>query len=95
MTGSSKEIVPMMTFRQIVNYVGAEPFRPFRINMASGKTYAIRHPEMVAVGRTTVRVFTSLSDDEEAAREREHELSILLIESVEPLDAVKHGQSRN
>lgn len=86
----------MMTFRRIAQYVGAEPFRPFRINMVSGKTYEIRHPEMISVGRTTVRVFTWLSDDEDEAREGEHELSIILIESIEPLDTqVTQDQSRN
>ncbi len=77
----------MMTFRRIANYVGAEPFRPFRINMASGKTYEIRHPEMVQVGRTTMTVFSWMSDEEEEAKEHEQELSLILIESIEPLDS--------
>ena len=86
----------MMTAKRIINYVAAEPFRPFRINMASGKAYNIRHPEMIAVGRTTVHVFTSMSDDEEEAKEREQELSMILIEFVEPLDTpVKPDPNRN
>jgi hypothetical protein len=76
----------MMTFKRIMNYITAEPFRPFRINMASGKTYDIRHPEMVALRRTTVHVSTWMSDDEDEAKEHEQELSIILIESVEPLE---------
>ncbi|MBW3541789.1 MAG: hypothetical protein KY476_16095 [Planctomycetes bacterium] len=76
-----------MTFRRVASYVGAEPFRPFRINMTSGKSYEIRHPEMIAVGRTTVHVFTALADEESDGKDRQHELSILLIESIEPLDA--------
>jgi hypothetical protein len=85
----------MMTFQRIGNYVGAEPFRPFRINMASGKVYEIRHPEMVHVGRTTVVIFTYMSDDSEEAKQREQEVSMLLIESIEPLDvpAGKDGNS--
>lgn len=83
----------MMTARRIVNYISAEPFRPFRINMASGKTYDIRHPEMVFAGRTTIRVFSSISDDDETA-ESEQELSVILIESVELLDAA-NAQSQN
>jgi hypothetical protein len=81
----------MMTFQRIANYVGAEPFRPFRLNMASGKSYDIRHPEMVAVGRTTVHVYTALSDNPEESRQREQELSIILIESVEPLPGSSAG----
>ena len=86
----------MMTFQRVANYVGAEPFRSFRINMASGKTYEIRHPEMIQVGRTTATVFTWMSDNDEEAKEREQELSLILIESIEPLSpSDKQDQSRN
>lgn len=86
----------MMTAKRIMNYMTAEPFRPFRINMASGKSYDIRHPEMIQIGRTTATVFTWMSDDEEEAKGREQELSIILIESVEPLEtAGKHDPDRN
>ena len=77
----------MMTFQRIIKYIGAEPFRPFRISMASGKVFEIRHPEMVQVGKTTLTVFTYFSDDADEAKEREHEVSLLLIESIESLDA--------
>jgi hypothetical protein len=77
----------MMTFRRIGDWVAAEPFRPFRIHMVSGKSYDIRHPEMIFVGRTTVRVHTALADDEAGSQDRDHELSIILIESVEPIES--------
>jgi hypothetical protein len=80
----------MMTLKRLVEYISAEPFRPFRINMVSGQTFDIRHPEMIAVGRTTVRVFTFWSEDEELSSQRQHELSILLIESIEPLEAASN-----
>jgi hypothetical protein len=48
----------MMTYRKLGEYVAAEPFRPFRIKMASGQVYEIRHPEMILVGRTSVRVYS-------------------------------------
>jgi hypothetical protein len=72
----------MMTFQKIAKYVGAEPFRPFRIHMASGRSFEIRHPEMISVGKTIVTIFTYLSDDEEEARQRQHDLSMLLIDSI-------------
>ena len=77
----------MMTNRRVLSYVNAEPFCPFRINMVSGKTYQVRHPEMIAVGRTTIHVFSSMSDDEQEAKERDQELSLIMIESIEPLDS--------
>ena len=77
----------MMTYQRMGNYVTAEPFRPFRINMASGKVYEIRHPEMIQVGRTTVTIFTHMSDDPEDVKQREQEVSMILIESIELLAA--------
>jgi len=75
-----------MNIQNIVNYIGAEPFEPFRINMASGQSYEIRHPEMVQVGRTTVTIHTYMSDDENEAEERKTEVALILIDSIEPLD---------
>lgn len=77
----------MISFQRLARHVGAEPFRPFRISMASGQTFEIRHPEMIAVNRTFAIIFTYLSDDPEEAKQREHEVSLLLMESIEALDA--------
>jgi len=82
----------MITFQRIAKYVGAEPFRPYRISLASGRTFEIRHPEMVQVGRTTMTISTFLSDDPEDAKERQVEVSLLLTESVEPLDLTIRSQ---
>jgi hypothetical protein len=82
----------MMTFQRIGSYVTAEPFRPFRIQMTGGRTFEIRHPEMVQVGRTTMTIFTFMSDEAEKTDERHIEVSLLLIESVEPLDAAMRPQ---
>jgi hypothetical protein len=82
----------MMTFQRIARYVAAEPFRPFRIQMTGGRTFEIRHPEMVQVGRTTMTIFTFMSDEAEKTNERQIEVSLLLIESVEPLDAAVRPQ---
>ena len=79
----------MITNQQLISYINAEPFRPFRVNMASGSSFMIRHPEMIKVARTTATVHTSMSDDPEEAKQREHEVSLLLIESVEALDSAK------
>jgi hypothetical protein len=77
----------MITYQRLARYVFAEPFRPFRIKMASGQAFEIRHPEMVSVGRSTAYIFTFMSDEAEPAGQREHEVSLLLMESIEPLDA--------
>ena len=83
---------PMISFQRMASYLGAEPFRPFRITTTSGRTFEIRHPEMIQVGRTTMTIFTFLSNAPEEARERQVEVSLLLTESIEPLDAPAHSQ---
>jgi hypothetical protein len=77
----------MMTYQRLGSYVTAEPFRPFRISMASGQTFEIRHPEMISVGRTSAHIYSFLSDDPNQSKERVREISMMLIESIEPLNA--------
>jgi hypothetical protein len=76
----------MITFQRLARYVGAEPFRPFRISMASGQTFDIRHPEMISVGRSTAYIYTFMTEDAVDSKQREQEVSLLLMESVEPLN---------
>lgn len=73
----------MMTSRRVLDYVAAEPFRPFRLHMASGTSFDIRHPEMILVGKSSVRVHVVQEDD----REPWHDISLMLMESIEPTEA--------
>jgi len=82
----------MISFQKMGNYLTAEPFRPFRITLTSGRTFDICHPDMVQVGKSTMTIFTFFSENEEEAKEREVEVSLLLTESVEPLDATMRPQ---
>jgi hypothetical protein len=77
----------MMTSRRVVEYVAAEPFRPFRIRMASGHAFGIRHPEMILVGRSSVRVYTATGTDQD---EKWHDASLMLMETIEPLESPLH-----
>jgi hypothetical protein len=74
----------MMTSRKVLEYVSAEPFQAFRIKMASGQTYEIRHPEMILVGRSSVRVHT-ISDGGQT--ENWHDVSLMLMETLEPIES--------
>jgi hypothetical protein len=86
----------MMTRNRVFSYVTAEPFCPFRIKMTGGDSFEIRHPEMIQVGRTTATIFTWMSEGQESPWEREREISIILIESIERLtSAVSQDQSHN
>jgi hypothetical protein len=75
-----------MTSREVLNYVQAEPFRSFRIRMNSGRTFDIRHPEMVRVGKRDLLIFTVVSDAPDVY-DRWENVSLLLIESLSPLEA--------
>jgi hypothetical protein len=70
----------------LVTWLRASPFVPFRIRMTSGRTFDIRHPEMLRVGRTTVNVFSFIGQAADIY-ERMEMISPLLIESVEPIEA--------
>ena len=82
----------MISFKRMANYVGAEPFRPFRITTTSGRTFEIRHPEMVQVGKSRMTIFTFLNDEPEDPNEQQVEVSLVLTESVEPLDVTARPQ---
>ena len=69
----------------ILNYVRVVPFRPFQIRMTGGRTYEIRHPEMVRVGRNSLIVFMFVSDDPETY-DRWETVSLMLIESLTHLE---------
>jgi hypothetical protein len=73
--------------QEVLNYVKAQPFRPFRIRMNSGRMFDRM--------KTSQRIIsTILSDSPEEARELEQGVSLLLIESIESLDATTQPQSR-
>jgi hypothetical protein len=80
----------MMTFRQVGEHVTAEPFRPFRIKMESGAFFEIRHPEMILVGRTSVRVYTMAEGAPENGS-RWHNVSLMLMETLEPIEPAVSG----
>ena len=47
----------MLTPQTVQGYVKAEPFRPFRLHLASGRTFDVRHPEMIKILKTGVPMF--------------------------------------
>ncbi len=72
--------------QEVLNYVRAEPFRPFRIRMTSGRTFEIRHPEMVRVGADSLILFTWVSNNPDIY-DRWETVSLSLVESLTPLEA--------
>ncbi len=85
-----------MRNNSILSYVKAVPFRPFRIVMNSGKSYDVRHPETIAVGRDTF-IYYYRQQPDQPFFDRWESVSLLLVQDVEHLDhgtANKHGKKK-
>ena len=75
----------MLTPDALRGYVKAEPFRPFRLHLASGRTFDVRHPEMLKILKSSVLVFKT--DNETSSLTDEWEsVSLMLTESVSHLE---------
>ncbi len=81
----------MMTYGKIGEYISAEPFRPFRIKMASGQSFDIQHPEMIMVGRSSAKIYRSNESDPNPPSSWQ-EISLMLTESLEPIDQPTTGR---
>ncbi len=76
----------MITPPTLLEYVKAKSFRPFRIQMATGKAYEVRHPELVKAGRTYVMIFTPADGDLDVVDTFET-VSSMLSESISHLES--------
>jgi hypothetical protein len=79
----------MMTRETIQGDVKAEPFRPFRLHLASGRTFDIRHPELIKLLHSTLLVFKAIGDPQDLTDEWET-VSLMLTESISHLEASVH-----
>lgn len=75
----------IMRTEDLLFWVRAVPFVPFRIRLNSGRTWDIRHPEMVRVSRTQMIIFSYLGEPMDPFEKAEM-IGLLLIESIEPID---------
>jgi len=76
----------MIAPQELLSYLRAEPFRPFRVHIASGQTFDVRHPEMARVGRNFLILFTFVSDTPELL-DRWETISLMLMDRVSLVDA--------
>jgi hypothetical protein len=70
----------------LLPWVQAMPFRSFRVCLNGGRTYDIRHPEMLRVGRSTVNIY-SYAGKPEDQYERMEMVGLVLIERIEPIES--------
>jgi hypothetical protein len=70
----------------LLKWIRAVPFVPFQIQSNSGRIWDIRHPELIHVGRSTMYIFSYRGERDEPFEDVEM-VSLLLVESVKPLEA--------
>ena len=75
----------------ILFWLKAVPFKPFRICLNSGRTYEIRHPEMLRVSRTTMLVFSFAGEPQDPIGKMEM-VGLVLVERIEPIEAPTHAR---
>ena len=75
----------MITPHAISDYVKAKPFLPFRIHLASGREFDVRHPEMIKVAKSAVLIFKTTGDSLDFPDEWET-VSLMLTESISYLE---------
>lgn len=68
----------------ILFWLRAEPFVPFRIVMNSGRVLEVRHPEVIRVMRTSLIYFIP-SVDRPEIDDRAEMIGLVLIERIEPM----------
>ncbi len=72
----------MATRDQLRQMVSAQPFRPFLIQLAGGRSFAVQHPELVACS-VNGREMTVYDDD------GVHLVEMLLVEVMERTEAAQ------
>jgi hypothetical protein len=80
--GKRKDVT--VTPATLQTYLRAEPFRPFRVIMNSGKTYDIRHPELVRLGKDFFNYYYATPPD--APAERWETVSLLVVQNIQHLE---------
>jgi len=78
----------MATRDQLRQMVTAQPFRPFAVKLAGGRSFTVRHPELVAcsVNGREMTVY----DDQGA-----HLVEMLLVEVMEPVASDGDGPGKH
>ena len=75
----------MLTPESLRGYVKAEPFRPFRLHLASGRTLDVQHPEMLKILKSSVLVF-KINDETSDITDEWESVSLMQTESVSHLE---------
>ena len=72
-----------MTPHDINVWLKAMPFQPFRVTMAGGRTFDVRHPELLVVFRGSVMLIHP--SKEEGVAEKAEMFGLVLFEHIQPI----------
>lgn len=76
----------MLDFAAVQVHAKAEPFRPFRLQVVAGRTFDVRQPEEIKVGRSCVHFFSYLEEDRTIFETCDY-VSLMMLESITDLDS--------
>ncbi len=77
-----------MTIQEIQRLLSARPFDPFRVLVADGRTYDVRHPENIAMGGKGRLIAIGLDDDSFVT------LDLLLVTGIQRPVPKRQGRTR-
>jgi hypothetical protein len=75
-----------MPLQDIRAALQARPFEPFLLVMTDGRTYEVRHPELVMLGFQSLAVGIAPQNAEEPVYERVQILALSHITRLEPVE---------
>jgi hypothetical protein len=70
-------------------FLRQEPFRAFRVTLTDGRTYDVRHPELVALGRSSLVIGFPRPDDPLPAYDDYIVVSLLHVMQLQPIDGTE------
>ena len=80
-----------MPWQEIWTALHAWPFEPFRLLMSDGRTYEVRHPEMVLLATHSLHLGIPASEHEQLVAERLDVLALAHVTCLQPLDGAPHS----
>ena len=85
-----------MALDDILQAIRRSPFVPFRLTLAEGSTYEIRHPELCVPGRRSLFIGIPAPGDRELVYDRYVIADLFHVVKLEPLEAAPspNGQSK-
>ena len=76
----------MIRIEDIHNLLHDAPFKPFRLFLSNGRSYEVRHPELVMIGRSSLLIGTPARDVTVTAFDSYSTVSMLHLTDIEMMN---------